>query len=216
MTAVRSPSVVAIVPVRGLEGAKSRLGEVLDAEERRDLVVELLERTIRAALACPAIAETVVVSTDPAAIALATSAGARGIRQRGSGLNGALAEARADIVARGAAAILVLPGDLPGITPDAIGAVVAASQGDRPVVVVVTDRHRRGTNALLLDPPDVIPFAFGGDSRAAHAALARGAGARYVEAQGSLALDIDTAEDLLLAEAAGGAAHVAGAGHADR
>ena len=40
---------VAIVPVRGLEGAKSRLGATLDAEERQALVLDLLDRTIRAA-----------------------------------------------------------------------------------------------------------------------------------------------------------------------
>jgi len=38
-----------VIPVRALEGAKSRLGDVLDAEERRDLVARLLERTVGAA-----------------------------------------------------------------------------------------------------------------------------------------------------------------------
>jgi 2-phospho-L-lactate guanylyltransferase (CobY/MobA/RfbA family) len=42
--------IVAIIPVRGLERAKTRLGEVLDAEERRALVEGLLRRTIRAAI----------------------------------------------------------------------------------------------------------------------------------------------------------------------
>ena len=43
--------IAALVPVRGLEGAKSRLGEALDAEERRALVARLLARTISAAAA---------------------------------------------------------------------------------------------------------------------------------------------------------------------
>jgi len=34
------------------------------------------------------------------------------------------------------------------------------------------DRHERGTNALLLRPPDVIDFCFGTDSAAQHAARA--------------------------------------------
>ena len=63
------------------------------------------------------------------------------------------------------------------------------------------DRHGRGTNALLLSPPDVIDFCFGGDSKAAHLAAARAAGARVEVLDGPLTLDIDTPEDLLLAQA---------------
>ena len=56
--------VVAIIPIGGLEGAKSRLGGTLDAEERRDLVDDLFHRTVRAALHSPGIAETLVISPD--------------------------------------------------------------------------------------------------------------------------------------------------------
>lgn len=194
---------VAIIPIRGLEGAKTRLGEVLDPEERRDLVEGLLVRTVRAARATPGVGEVLVVSDDPEALAVAVTAGARGLRQTGAGLNGALAEARADVVARGAGAILVLPADLALPSPAAIGAVVVAAEGSRPVVVVATDRHGRGTNALLVAPPTAIPFAFGGDSRHAHAALANAVGARVVELDGPLGLDVDTPDDLIAAEAAG-------------
>lgn len=207
-----SGRLTAVVPVRALEGAKSRLGEALDAEERRDLVVDLLERTVRAATSTPRIGEVLVVSDDPGALALAIAAGARGLRQHGSGLNAALAEARDDAVARGADSLLVLPGDLPRVDPPALEAVVAAADGPRPVVVLVTDRHRRGTNALLVAPPHTIPFAFGGDSRAAHAALARAGGARYVELDGPLSLDLDTPDDLLLVEAEVHPRHPAGVG----
>jgi 2-phospho-L-lactate guanylyltransferase len=70
----------------------------------------------------------------------------------------------------------------------------------RPLVVLVPDRHGRGTNALLVAPPDAIEFGFGGDSRRAHAACAADAGARFVELDGPLSLDIDTPDDLLLVE----------------
>jgi 2-phospho-L-lactate guanylyltransferase len=69
------------------------------------------------------------------------------------------------------------------------------------LVAIVPDRHGRGTNALLLAPPDAIDTCFGGDSRSAHATAAVAAGARLVELDGPLALDVDTADDLLLAEA---------------
>ena len=108
--------IIAIVPVGTLEGAKSRLGETLDAEERRDLVTALLRRTIDAALGTPAIAETIVITPDDEVLAIALAGGARAIRQHGHGLNRSLREARADAVAGGASAVLVLPVDLlPGI-----------------------------------------------------------------------------------------------------
>jgi 2-phospho-L-lactate guanylyltransferase len=187
------------VPVRALEGAKSRLGAVLDAEERRDLVEALLRRTVAAALATPGVAEVIVVSPDPAALAMAEAAGARPLLQRSRGLNPALQEAR--LVAAGAR-LLILPADLPTVTPEELAEVLAAGDAaGSPSVVLVPDRHRRGTNALLLDPPDAIDPAFGGDSRAGHAWLAESADIPFVELTGVLELDLDTPDDLLLAEA---------------
>jgi 2-phospho-L-lactate guanylyltransferase len=189
-----------VIPVRSFDGAKSRLGAVLDAEERRELVERLLRRTVDAALATPGIAEVLVVSPDPDVLALATACGARAIAQRTRGLNPAIQEARD--AAPGAARLLVIPTDVPAVSPAALGAVLAAGDlAGSPSVVLAPDRHGRGTNALLLDPPDVIDPAFGGDSRTGHAWLASSADAAFAEVPGVLALDIDTPEDLLLAEA---------------
>ena len=88
------PRVVAIVPIGTLENAKSRLGGSLDAEERRDLVDAMIERTLAATNATPAIAETLVVSPDREALAQAAGLGARTMRQRGQGLNAGIREAR--------------------------------------------------------------------------------------------------------------------------
>jgi 2-phospho-L-lactate guanylyltransferase len=175
-----SARLAVVIPLRALEGAKSRLGEVLDAEERRDLVVDLLERTVRAAGATP-------------------------LRQIGSGLNAALEQARREAMTRGATALLVLPSDLARIAPDTLAPLVAQVPTDgSPTVALVPDRHGRGTNALLLVPPEVVAPAFGAESRSAHAALAGAVGARYVEVGGPLSLDLDTPDDLLVAESAGG------------
>ena len=197
------PRVVAIVPIGSLENAKTRLGGTLDAEERRDLVDTMIYRTIRATTATPAIAETLVVSPDKEAIEQAAFLGARTIRQRAAGLNAGLREARDDAIAGGADAVVILPIDLPLITPDAIDQLIAplGVVGERPLVVLAPDRHHRGTNGLLLAPPDAIDPSFGGESRAAHQACAAEAGARYVELEGPLGLDLDTPDDLLLVEA---------------
>ncbi len=199
----RSLRLVAVVPVRTLEGAKSRLGDVLDPEERQDLVVRLLARTIAALGGAADIAEILVVSPDRTVRTIADGLGARTLAQHGPGLNRGLEEARADAIAGGAEGLLVIPGDLPAITPEAIEALaVALATAPPPAVILVPDRHGRGTNALGLIPPDVIDFAFGGDSRAAHAALAAATGAAYRELDGPLTLDLDTPDDLLAIEVA--------------
>ena len=63
--------------------------------------------------------------------------------------------------------------------------------------MIVPDRHGTGTNALLLTPPDVFEPSFGdGQPRAPRAPTRRpGATAEVVEVA-SLALDVDTPDDL--------------------
>jgi 2-phospho-L-lactate/phosphoenolpyruvate guanylyltransferase len=195
-------SIVAIIPVGALDGAKSRLGAVLDAEERLELTIGLARRTIAAAVAARRIDEVLVITPDDAVRALSMELGARPILQRDSGLNHGVIAARDEATAAGANAILILPIDLPDVTPEAIDAVAGQLQdGDEPLVAIVPDRHGRGTNALLIAPPDAIDVCFGGDSAIAHERAARAAGARLVVLGGPLALDLDTPEDLLLAEA---------------
>lgn len=194
--------VVAIIPIGSIDGAKSRLGAVLDAEERRDLVLRLAERTIRAAVSTPGIHETLVITPDDDVRELALRAGARPLRQRTRGLNDGLREAREEAMAAGAEAILVLPIDIPRVSADLLSPIVAeAVETPGPLVVIVPDRHDRGTNALLLAPPDVIDFCFGGDSKAAHVEAGSAvSGVNLVVMRGPLTLDIDTPEDLLLAQ----------------
>jgi 2-phospho-L-lactate guanylyltransferase len=206
--------IVALVPVRGLEGAKSRLGEALDAEERRALVERLLARTVAAAAATPAVVEVMAVSPDPDVLALARTLGARGIAQQGGGLNEALDIGRAAAAAAGADAILVVPGDLPAVTAHELARIVDSARSHLrsrtlagavgpALVALVTDRAGNGTNVLLVAPPGAIAFHFGDDSRAVHAAAAHAAGATYLEITSPLDLDLDMPEDLLVAEAAG-------------
>jgi 2-phospho-L-lactate/phosphoenolpyruvate guanylyltransferase len=193
--------VVAIIPIGTLAGAKSRLGEVLDAEERLDLTIRLARATISAAVASQRVAETLVVTPDDSVRRIASELGARPIRQRDGGLNRGIDIGRAEAVAGGASAVLIVPIDLPDVSAAALDRVLATlDRPSRPLVAIVPDRHGRGTNALLIAPPNAIDTCFGGDSRAAHVAAARAAGADLVELDGPLSLDLDTPDDLLLAE----------------
>ncbi len=82
--------------------------------------------------------------------------------------------------------------------------------------MIVPDRHMSGTNALLLQPPDVLQPAYGVDSLARHRALAESndIAVEIAEVE-SLALDVDTPDDLealraVIASRRGGAAHTRG------
>ena len=152
-----------------------------------------------------------MVSPDPEVLAVAEAAGAASRSlQRSRGLNPALQEARE--AATAASGCSSSPATSPpSRRPTSRRSSPPATPPDRPSVVLAPDRHGRGTNALLLDPPDVIDPAFGGDSRAGHAWLAVvGRHPRSWRLAGVLALDLDTPDDLLLAEALrrGGASHV--------
>jgi 2-phospho-L-lactate guanylyltransferase len=192
--------IAAIIPVGSLEGAKSRLGEQLDAEERQDLVEGFLARTVVAALAVDTLADVLVVSPDREVLARAANLGARTLRQRTRGLNVGLRAARDDVLAADADACLILPIDLPLLTAAEIARVLAPLAEHDRAVVLVTDRHGTGTNVLALRPPDVIDVAFGPGSRAAHRAAALAAGAIYLEVDGPLTVDIDTPDDLVYVE----------------
>jgi 2-phospho-L-lactate guanylyltransferase len=201
----------AVVPLRGLESAKTRLAPELDAEERLTLVTEMAQRTLAACRDARLLAGTVLVTLDPEAAALAETFGARTLVQRLPGLNAAIREARSAAIRGGATAILVVPIDLPGISADALDDVIGTAHaavgtpavGARPassarsIVALVPDRHGTGTNALLVSPAEAIEPAFGPGSRALHRESADEADATYVELGGPLTFDVDTASDLL-------------------
>jgi 2-phospho-L-lactate guanylyltransferase len=194
----------AVVPIRGLATAKTRLGPDLDPETRRRLVTILLRRTLEATRDAAAIRGTVVVTRDPAVAGLAQEHQAVGLVEHAPDLNAAIVAGRSLAIARGATAVLVLPADLPAVRAGAIDELVvraAVREAAGGLVALVTDRHGRGTNALLTSPPAVIDPAFGEDSRAVHRAAAAAAGAIWLELGGPLALDVDTPADLAVAEA---------------
>ena len=192
--------IVAVVPVKALNGAKTRLAALLAPEERAALTLRTL-RVVLAALNLPAIATRVVVSPDEAVLAEARAAGAVALRQEGDGLNPALDQARAWALAHGADALLVVLGDLPLLHAEDIAELLDLADAPR-TVVFAPDRHGLGTNALLQDPAGAIPFAFGAGSFARHhdAALGRGCQVRLYHSSGT-AFDLDTPDDLAAIDA---------------
>jgi 2-phospho-L-lactate guanylyltransferase len=189
----------AIVPVKPLRWGKSRLAGVLSQEERTDLNSQLLIHTLNTLKSIDEIEHILVISRDPAALAIARTYGARTVQENGTPeLNSALA--RATIVARNHSTreVLIVPADLPLLTPEDVRAMLDRAINP-PVVVVAPDRHQRGTNALLVSPAGLIQYVFGPDSFSLHCQNAVRAGARLEICElPSLALDMDLPEDLQL------------------
>ena len=180
-----------IVPHRGLAAAKTRLAPVLAPEERVSLARELLQRVLR--VAREAVDDVVVITPSAELITVVEPTGATLVVQRGMGLNAGLDQARADAVEAGIGLLGVLHGDLPNLRTDDIGALLAAAPAPRGVAIA-PDRSGSGTNGLALRPPDVMPFAFGIGSFAAHAAAA--GGAAVIVNRPGLEFDLDTPADL--------------------
>jgi len=187
----------AIVPVKPLRLGKSRLAETLSEDERADLNGRLLAHTLTTLAAIPEIEQVLVISRDPAALALARNHGARTLQENGSPqLNVALARATVVVKNYHTHGVLIVPADLPLLTPQDVHLMLERAV-DPPVVVLAPDRHKQGTNCLLICPVGLIEYEFGPGSFQKHMAQVQAAGARLeIVDLPSLALDMDLPEDL--------------------
>jgi 2-phospho-L-lactate guanylyltransferase len=188
-------SVFAVVPVKDLLGTKSRLKPILNPGARAGLTLYMMGRVI-SALKKAGVENVCVVSPDRVVLGEARERGAEPLLQESRGLNPALEEGRRWAVGRGASSLLVLPADLPLLDAGDVGAVLEGV-GKEDSVVISPDGSHAGTNALLLRPPDALPFAFGPGSYEAHLRSARERGLEVrVRERPHLSFDLDTAEDL--------------------
>ena len=187
----------AIVPVKPLRHGKSRLAEMLSQEQRTRLNRYLLEHTLTLLNEIPAIEHTLVVSRDPAALALTRSIGGRTVLEDGAPqINTALQRATVVAQSQGARAVLILPADLPLVEPDDLIAFLDRGQFS-PVVVIAPDRRLDGTNCLLVNPAGLIGYSYGPGSFQRHSANTIEAGARLeVVKTDHFGLDLDLPEDL--------------------
>lgn len=193
----------ALVPVKGFDHGKSRLGGVLDGEARAGVARALFDRVVGRVVCEMARAGElagVLVVTDGEEVAARTRAlGAEAMVSPGVGphrpLGTIVDEGLAALASRGAPAALVIMGDLPSLTPEDVRALAALL--DDHDVALAPDAAGTGTNALAMRLPAPMPTRFcGGESLAAHVAEAR---ARTLRAamclREGLARDVDDAED---------------------
>ena len=198
----------AIIPVKRFGEAKRRLLEALDRPQRAALVKAMLTDVLAAVSACARVERVIVVTgegrAERIALAQARRCGTpfevlRDPNDRGHSEAATLGIVRA--LFHGAECAALLPGDCPLLDPAELDESLERMSAGR--VAVVPDRHGTGTNALLLAPADAIGPAFGEGSMARHRDRAGRAGhAVAVERLPSLALDLDTPDDLTALAAA--------------
>ncbi len=208
-------STIAILPVKSFDEAKQRLAEDLSPGARRALTEAMFSDVLVALRRTEPIDEILVVSADTGAQQIAGGYGAHVLDDDDAGHNPAARNGIRQAVELGATRVLLVPGDCPMMDPVELEELLGLERGGR-FAAIVPDRHGTGTNALLLSPPDSLVPAFGPSSCRRHQDAARSGGTvGEVRDVPSLALDVDTPEDLqalrdAIAAKHGGAAHTRG------
>lgn len=187
----------ALVPLKPRRRAKSRLRPALGAPTRLRLSRAMLGDVLSCLLDSALFLPVAVVTRDRALRRTLKRLGVHvlspppGVR----GLNRELTWAAAVPELAQADRLLVLPGDVPGVRVSDLFRLVLPPMERGVRLVPSTDG---GTNALLLVPPDAIPFRFGPGSAARHRAAARARGLPVESLPlPSLMVDIDNPADVL-------------------
>ncbi len=186
-----------LIPVKAFDAGKSRLRTVLADDARRDLNELFLRRTLAAAREFPGPRRTAVISECDRVLRVAAACGVRTVQASGPGLNRAASEGIAHVRRRGAQDVLLMACDLPTVNPSDLREL--AERGRRDGILICPDKHRTGTNAILVPRGAHLKFRFGSASalRHCHEALRAGFSA-IVHFNAAVAFDVDDPHDLAL------------------
>ena len=195
--------IFAILPVKSPQNAKQRLKGFLAVEQREALARILYRQTLAALCQAEGIDQVVVATSDVEVAEYARSSGAIVFEENEQVSHSVSADAAClRAMEMGASTVLLVPIDVPTVTPADFTQLAAAAS--RPGLIVVPSSDGTGTNALARTPPDCIQSRFGPGSFRAHLdqALSKGVPADVLRLPG-LMFDIDTPEDVaeLLASA---------------
>jgi 2-phospho-L-lactate guanylyltransferase len=193
---------LAIIPVKPFREGKSRLSGVMTDTERYQLNVHSLRQTIHVIKNVEDIDGTIIISRDPEVLETARSLSLKTIMEIGQGLNRALYQVN-NTLNKDCDRVMVIPTDLPLLSREDIQKVLDLGC-EKPVVVIVPDRHHRGTNALLVNPVGCIRYRFGINSAKKHAfeAQKRDIPTIITDIPG-ISIDLDMEEDLELLKSSG-------------
>jgi 2-phospho-L-lactate guanylyltransferase len=194
--------VVAVVPIKSFNSAKTRLSERLDPEQRACLARVSTERVLRAVAECDAVDDRIAVVEDEAAGRLAMMQKFEVmVRPDLWGQNAAVEAGFEEGRRRGADTVLTVSADVPLTRPKDIKELLKPKA---PVMVMVSDRQGLGTNAMRLSPPVGLRLHFGYDSLRQHLREAELMQLTVTVIDNPrLRLDTDTSDDLDVLDASG-------------
>lgn len=186
-----------IVPVKAFNLAKQRLALVYPPEVRRGLAQAMLEDVLDTLSKVSRISGIAVVTPDPEAAYLALRYGAEVFDEGAEGgLNEAVRTAANRLVRAKRGGMMMLAGDIPGITAEEVETLLTF-HGERRGLTVVPDYCRKGTNAFVMTPPDAMATVFGVNSFTRHLQAARIAGlAPMVLSLPHIERDLDHPQDV--------------------
>jgi 2-phospho-L-lactate guanylyltransferase len=193
--------IVAVIPIRSFSEGKSRLASVLPAADRERLIRLMFAHVVMTVRQSGVIDRICVISPDPAVLAAARAIDASilAVQQPFDrpGLDAAVTMGRGVAIEEQAGGMLVLFGDLPVLQPEDVRSLV---RRDAPVVIA-TDRHGAGTNALMLrlgsSTAEQFNFSYGPNSHQRHLEEADRLGLDAVTAiSAGTAFDLDTVDDI--------------------
>lgn len=188
-----------IIPVKSLSEGKQRLARILGEKERKKLTFCMLQDVLSVVLRSEKVNEAVVVSPDREILRLAKKLGAVALAEKANlGVNMAVSAGIKYCVRRRSPPVLVLPADIPLVSGWDLEAM-ASLGSSKPSIVICPSLRLNGTNALLLNPPDIIETSYDADSFRGHLSAGRLKGLRVkVYLSGRVMLDLDVPEDLEL------------------
>lgn len=190
---------IAIVPVKDLSRAKERLSPVLSQSDRTKLAYVMLEDVLTALKRSKLLTKLFMVTLDVLAAELARSLDIEVIREAKQESESSSIDYSSRVCKDlGAGSVLVIPGDVPLLTPDDVDFILEREK-PYPSAILVPARDGLGTNAILRRPPDAFPSRFGYDSFNKHIAEAKKRGIEFnIYHLPRIALDIDEPKDLTL------------------
>jgi 2-phospho-L-lactate guanylyltransferase len=185
----------ALIPVKALNQAKSRLAAHLTLSQRANLVLDMLHHVLHVSGESNLLEQISVVSPDYQVLAQAQAWGAQALIEELPGHNAALHMAALKHQEEGTTALLTIAADLPLLHPNDIRSMIEKSRHHQ--VVLAPSRDGTGTNAILVRPPLALPYLFGTNSFQRYQQAAKQHHLSYITHHSlGLALDIDTIDDL--------------------
>ncbi|MEK6285452.1 MAG: 2-phospho-L-lactate guanylyltransferase [Acidobacteriota bacterium] len=200
-----------LIPIKDPTNAKTRLADLLSAEERRRLAWAMFEDVSRAVAAARKPDRVVMVTSFAPAVDRARELGWDVLIEESQVSESASVDWASRILSeRGFDTVMRLPADLPLVRGADIDELLSIEL-ESPGALLVPSREGTGTNAIIRTPPYLFPSRFGPDSRALHQQEAARVGVECMIVNNPrIALDIDEPADVAhLLEEGGGAQTVA-------